>query len=135
MNWKRFKRSASDNGWSGFLDKTVRMEGIVEAPGLFTLEAQFKGRVVSSGSLTLGEGARVEGEIEGNHVIVYGRFDGVLAARGRVEIMPRGIVTGEVHTPCLVIEPGGIFDGYCHMLAATESAKPVTIPIRVVRQG
>jgi len=37
-----------------------------------------------------------------------------------VEIQAKGVVTGEIHTPCLVIEPGGIFDGRCHMLAASE---------------
>jgi hypothetical protein len=28
------------------------------------------------------------------------------------------------------MEPGAIFDGRCHMLSATEAAKPITIPIR-----
>ena len=48
-----------------------------------------------------------------------------------MEIQAKGVVTGEIHAPCLVIEPGGIFDGRCHMLAASESTKPLTIPIRV----
>jgi cytoskeletal protein CcmA (bactofilin family) len=87
--------------------------------------------VISSHSLILGEGARVEGQIEGNHVVIAGKFDGVIFAKGRVEIQAKGVVMGEIHSPCLVIEPGGIFDGQCHMLAASESTKPLTIPIRV----
>lgn len=135
MSWKRSKQASSPGDWSGFLDKAVRFDGTIEVPGTFRLEAQIKGNIISSGSLTLGEGARVEGQIEGNHVVVCGRFDGVIFAKGRVEIQPKGIVTGEIHAPCVVIEPGGIFDGQCHMLAAAESAKPVTIPIRVAQQG
>jgi len=46
-------------------------------------------------------------------VVISGHFDGVIFARGRVEIQPKGVVTGEVHSPCLVIDPGGIFDGRC----------------------
>jgi cytoskeletal protein CcmA (bactofilin family) len=42
-------------------------------------------------------------------------------------------VTGEVHSPCLVIDPGGIFDGRCHMLASSD-AGTVTIPIRALSQ-
>jgi cytoskeletal protein CcmA (bactofilin family) len=110
------------------------MEGTIEVPGTFRLEAQMKGNIVSSGSLTVGEGAHVEGQIDGNHVIVYGRFDGVILAKGHVEILPKGIITGEVHTPCLVINPGGVFEGYCHVLPPTEAAKPITIPIRVAQQ-
>jgi cytoskeletal protein CcmA (bactofilin family) len=135
--WRLSKKvPGSESGeWAGFLDKSVRLEGTIEFPGTIRLEAQVKGTIISSQTLMLGEGARVEGQIEGNHVLIAGRFDGVIFAKGRVEIQGKGIVTGEIHTPCLVIEAGGIFDGQCHMLAASEVAKPLTIPIRAVRQG
>jgi cytoskeletal protein CcmA (bactofilin family) len=135
MNWRQSRHGKNAGDWSGFLDKVVRFDGTIEVPGAFRLEAQVKGTIISDGSLTLGEGARVEGQIEGNQVVVCGRFDGVIIAKSRVEILPKGIVTGEIHAPCVVIEPGGIFDGRCHMLAAAESRKPLTIPIRVVQQG
>lgn len=47
-----------------------------------------------------------------------------------MEIQPNAIVTGEIHTPCLVIEPGAIFDGQCQMSAPTEALKPITMTIR-----
>jgi len=121
--------------WIGFLDKGVKLEGTLELSGTFRIDATMKGNIISGQSLILGENAKVEGQIEGNHVVVCGRFDGVIFAKGRVEIQAKGIVTGEIHAPCVVIEPGGIFDGQCHMLAAAESAKPLTIPIRVAQQG
>ena len=132
MAWKLSRRQYSHESslWAGFLDKAVRLEGTMEINGTFRLEAQVKGTIISSQTLMLGDNAHVEGQIEGNHVMISGRFDGVIFAKGRVEIQPKGIVTGEIHTPCLVIEPGGIFDGQCHMLAASEAAKPLTIPIR-----
>jgi len=108
----------------------VRLEGTLELAGTFRLDAQVKGNIISNDRLLLGESARVEGQIEGNQVVIAGRFDGVVFAKGRVEIQPKGVVTGEIHTPCLVIEPGGIFDGHCHMLASAEAAKPLTIPFR-----
>jgi cytoskeletal protein CcmA (bactofilin family) len=132
MAWKSKGREKGQEGadFSGFLEKNVRLEGTLEASGVLRLDSQMKGNILSSHSLVLGEGARVEGQIEGNHVAIAGKFDGVIFAKGRVEIQPKGVVTGEIHTPCLVIEPGGIFDGQCHMLTASESAKPLTIPIR-----
>ena len=57
-------------------------------------------------------------------------YDGVIFAKGRVEIEAKGVVTGEVHAPCMVIDPGGIFDGRCHMLASSDAVSSVTIPIR-----
>src|SRR5580658_9824443 len=125
----RRREAVSQNEWSGFLDRTVRFEGTLEFSGTLRIEAQVKGNILSNQTLVLGEGAKVEGQIEGNHVIIAGRFDGVIFAKGRVEIQAKGVVTGEIHAPCLVIEPGGIFDGQCHMLTASEPAKPLTIPI------
>ncbi len=80
--------------FTGFLDKGVRFEGTLEATGVFRIDAQLKGNVISTHSLILGEGARVEGQIEGNHVVIAGKFDGVIFAKGRVEIQAKGVVTG-----------------------------------------
>jgi len=121
--------------WTGFLDKGVRLEGTLELTGTFRLDGEVKGNIISGQTLILGESAKVEGQIEGNHVAISGRFDGVIFAKGRVEIQAKGVVTGEIHSPCLVIEPGGIFDGRCHMLTSSETSKPLTIPIRAASQG
>jgi cytoskeletal protein CcmA (bactofilin family) len=135
--WKKSKdaRAAEAGEWSGFLDKSVRFQGTLEFPGTFRVEGEVKGTIISSQTLMLGEAGRVEGQIEGNHVMISGRFDGVIFAKGRVEIQAKGTVTGEIHAPCLVIEAGGIFDGQCHMLAASETAKTLTIPIRAAQNG
>ena len=132
MAWRSKGRdkSAESGEFTGFLDKGVRFEGMLEASGVFCIDAQMKGNLLSTHSLTLGEGARVEGQIEGNHVVIAGKFDGVIFAKGRVEIEAKGVVTGEVHSPCMVIDPGGIFDGRCHMLASSDASTGVTIPIR-----
>ena len=137
MQWrsKGQSKDSENREFTGFLEKGVRFEGTLEASGVFRIDAQMKGNLLSSHSLILGEGARVEGQIEGNHVVIGGKFDGVIFAKGRVEIQAKGVVTGEIHTPCLMIEPGGIFDGRCHMLAASESTKPLTIPIRASQQS
>ncbi len=136
MAWGSKGKTKDDGSeeFTGFFDKGVRVEGTIEAAGVFRLDGPMKGNILSSHSLILGEGARLEGQIEGNHIVISGKFDGVIFAKGRVEIKAKGVVTGEVHTPCLVIEPGGIFDGRCHMLAASESTKPLTIPIRSAQQ-
>ena len=137
MAWLKHGRGKSrePDDWIGFLDKGVKLEGTLELAGTFRVNAHVKGNIVSDQSLILGEEARVEGQIEGNHVVISGRFDGVIFAKGRVEIQANGVVTGEIHAPCLAIEPGGIFDGRCHMLASSSSSKPLTIPIRAIQQG
>jgi len=129
MGW--FDRKRHDSGeWTGFLDQGVKLEGRLECSGTFRIDSAMKGTLVSHETLILGEHSNVEGQIDGNYVIVAGHFDGTIKASGKVEIQTKAIVTGEIHTPCLIMEPGAIFDGRCNMLAATEASKPITIPIR-----
>jgi len=131
MAWNWFDRKRQDpSEWTGFLERGVKIEGKIETAGTFRIDSAMKGTLVSDDSLILGENANVEGEIIGNRVVIAGRFDGSIRAKGRVEIQPSAVVTGEIHSPCVVIEPGAIFDGHCHMPAPAEPAKPVTIPIR-----
>lgn len=128
------RKSQDSSDWSGFLEKGVRFEGRLEVAGTFRLDGSVKGTIISTNTLILGENSSVNGQVEGGSVVIGGQFDGIINARAKVEIKAKAIVTGEVHTPCLIIESGAIFDGRCHMLAATEKAaeppKTITIPIR-----
>ena len=133
MAWK-WPGSSKDGveEWTGFIDQGVLLEGTLTLKGTFRIDGHVKGNIISEQTVVLGENAKVEGQIEGNRVVISGRFDGVIFAKGRVEIQAKGVVTGEVHSPCMVIDPGGIFDGRCHMLASSDAAAGVTIPIRAV---
>ena len=128
--WGGGGKDGASEEWTGFIDQGVTLEGTLTVTGTFRVDGNVKGNIISEQTIILGEGAKVEGQIEGNRVVIAGRFDGVIFAKGRVEIQVKGVVTGEVHAPCLVIDPGGIFDGRCHMLASSDAASTVTIPIR-----
>jgi cytoskeletal protein CcmA (bactofilin family) len=132
MAWFDRNRRHDSGEWTGFLEQGVKVEGKLESTGTFRIDSAMKGTLVSEETLILGEHATVEGEIHGNYVIIAGRFDGVIRAKGRVEIQTKAIVTGEVHAPCVLIEPGAVFDGSCHMLGSAQTSKPLTIPIRSV---
>ena len=133
--WSSAAKNGASEEWTGFIDQGVMLEGTLTVKGTFRVDGNVKGNIISEQTIILGEGAKVEGQIEGNRVVISGRFDGVIFAKGRVEIEAKGVVTGEVHSPCMVIDPGGIFDGRCHMLGSSETASTVTIPIRAAGNG
>jgi cytoskeletal protein CcmA (bactofilin family) len=118
--------------WSGFLDREARVEGALEAPGTFRLDGALRGRIHSGRLLVLGETADVEGEIEGRRISIYGRFRGTLRAATQVEIHSGAAVAGDVYTPCLVLDPGGRFDGHCFLSQAGARTDPLAVPIRGV---
>ena len=128
-------KSNGSSEWAGFIDRGVSIEGKMVIAGMFRVDGAVKGSIVSDHGLLLGENAHVEGQIDANDVTIAGRFDGHIFAKERVEIQAKGIVTGEIHSPCLVIQPGGILDGQCHMLSAAKQEEPLTIPIRSTVQA
>lgn len=105
-----------------FFEKGVKLEGTLDLPGTFRLEGEVKGTVRCKDQVIVGEGARVEGDVQGSVVSVAGQIKGNVTGKNRVEILSSGAVEGEVSTTCLVIEPGGVLDGQCHMRTQTESA-------------
>ncbi|HXT74192.1 MAG TPA: polymer-forming cytoskeletal protein [Candidatus Angelobacter sp.] len=123
-------KSGGSSEWAGFIDRGVSIEGKIKIAGMFRVDGHVKGNIASDHGLLLGENAHVEGQIDANDVTIAGRFDGSIFAKERVEIQSKGVVTGEIHSPCLVIQPGGILDGHCHMLSAARQEEPLTIPIR-----
>ena len=133
MAWKILERMQQEAGeWSGFLEQGVRLEGRLELPGTFRIDSWLRGSITSQEMLILGENSAVEGEIEVNAVTIAGRFEGRIQARGRVEIRSKAVVSAEIHTPCLIVEPGAMVDGRCHMVKGAEGSRPVTIPLRSV---
>src|SRR5437764_14352455 len=123
--WPSAAKSGATEEWTGFIDQGVTLEGTLTVTGTFRIDGHVKGNIISEQTVILGEGAKVEGQIEGNRVVISGRFDGVIFAKGRVEIEAKGVVSGDVHSPCMVIDPGGIFAGSCHILASSEPPSTV----------
>ena len=133
MAWNWLERKRQEAGeWTGFLDRGVLLDGTLRADGTLRIDCNMKGRIVSGGTLVLGEHALVEGDIDGNIVLVGGRFSGKIRATSRVAIQPNAIVTGDIQTPCLMIEPGGVFDGQCLIPSDGNAVPALTIPVRSV---
>ncbi len=109
-----------DVGWLGV---GVEVEGrITVNSGLVRLNTHVKGEIRSEGTILVNEQGDIEGEVHTKLISISGKVKGTVHATERIEIKEHGIVLGTIYTPCLVIDPGGYFDGECHM-PAPEPAK------------
>jgi len=59
----------------------------------------------------VGRSANITAEVVAREVIVYGKVNGDLCARDRIEIRKDGSVTGDLTTARIVIEDGAYFKG------------------------
>ena len=80
------------------------------------INGRFSGRLESKGTLTIGNTAHVEANINGDNIVIAGKVKGNVIAKKMLVLMPTAVLTGDVSTPKLNIVEGAIFQGRCQML-------------------
>lgn len=98
-------------------------EGELSFQGAVRIEGKIKGSVKVGNMLTIAYYGNVIGDIHAETVVCKGKIKGVVHAVKKVEIQPDGVIEGNVHAPSFQIDPGGRFEGRCHMTAAPKNSK------------
>lgn len=98
------------------LGKGSEFEGKLTFEGQVRIDGKFNGQIVTKDVLIIGDGARVQAEIEAGHVIINGTVEGNVKATQLIELkQPGGRVRGNLETPALSMDRGVIFEGTCKM--------------------
>ena len=106
------------------LGRGREFEGKLTFEGTVRIDGVLRGEVFTDDVLIVGEGARLEAEIDIGEVIVQGTVVGNIKAKRSIEIHAPGRVKGDLHTPSLQIDKGVIFEGRCFMEGLAEKAVP-----------
>jgi len=109
------QRTESAGRVSGFIDKDTEITGNIKFKDSFRIDGIFKGKILSGGSLIVGETGDLEADVEADSISINGRVKGSLNARDRIEIFSQGRVIGKIVAPKLIIEEGAFFQGSCQM--------------------
>ena len=110
-----FKNEGGQGELNGFLDRGSHLNGELQFENSFRVDGKLTGKVVSTGSLVVGDGGEVDAEVEVAQVFVSGVLRGSVTATGRIQIAAGGKVFADLSTPSLVIEDGAVFEGQCSM--------------------
>lgn len=113
---------------SNFLANDTEFEGKLKCDGTIRIDGHFKGEILATGTLVIGELGIVESDIHAHYIIVSGEVHGKIVADEKIEIRPPGKVFGNIQAPCVVLNEGVIFEGTCQMQEAKEAAeKPLVV--------
>ena len=91
----------------------ARFEGAVGFVGSARISGDVLGDVLARGELEIARGARVEGRVESDQLIVAGEIHGDVHVSGRLAVLTGGRVTGHVDTGTLRVEDGATIEGPC----------------------
>lgn len=86
-------------------------EGELRFKGMARIAGKLKGEIKGSGSLIIEPSAKVEANVELDHLILLGEFKGRVKARKSVIMKPPANFSGEVSSPSLIIKEGVFFEG------------------------
>ncbi len=98
-----------------FLGNGTEFDGKLLLKGSVRIDGVFKGEILGTGTLIIGEGANVEADITIDNLLIFGNVKGNLEIRERVEICSTGKLFGDLRTPGFVVQEGATFDGDCRM--------------------
>lgn len=107
---------------NGLLDKGCSFEGKLTFDGTVQINGDFSGEIYSDGTLVVGTEAQVKAKIFVDTLVVYGKVDGQIEAKSRVEMHVPAMVTAALKTKHLSVEDGVIFQGTCTMDRQSEPA-------------
>lgn len=99
-----------------YLGKNSFFEGKLTLEGIFRLDGKVHGEIYHKGTLIMSETGTFKGKIEVSSLILNGKIEGEVKATERIEIHSRGQLFGVIHTPVLVVQDGGVFEGNCTMV-------------------
>ena len=80
------------------------------------ITGRFSGKLETKGTLTIGQTALVDAQIQGENIIIAGKVKGNVIAKKMLVLMPGAFLTGDISTPKLNIVEGATFQGRCQML-------------------
>ncbi|MGH7992904.1 MAG: bactofilin family protein [Limisphaerales bacterium] len=93
------------------LNSDVEIKGNIKFSGELSLDGKLEGEIHTDGTLQLGDGAIVNGNINAQSVIVRGKVHGNINAREKIEIKSKAELFGDIRASKLVIEEGVTYVG------------------------
>jgi cytoskeletal protein CcmA (bactofilin family) len=113
-------REIKEGTLSGFVGSGTELTGETTFKAMLRVDGHLSGKISSSsGTLIVGATGKIDANVEVAVAVVHGTVNGDIIASQRLELGRASKVNGNIQTPSLVIEQGGIFEGNCKMLKMT----------------
>src|SRR4051794_11075715 len=103
--------NGTPNSSKNVLGSDVEIKGNLKFAGELTFDGKLDGEIQTDGTLHLGDGAIVNGNISAQSVIVRGKINGNIIAREKIELKAKTELFGDIRAAKLAMEEGVTFVG------------------------
>ena len=102
---------------NGLIDRGCSVEGKLTFDGTVQINGDFRGEILSDGTLIVGSDARLNAKIQVDTIVIEGNVEGQIEAKQKIELRRGATLIGDVSSPALAVEEGAVFHGRCQMLS------------------
>jgi cytoskeletal protein CcmA (bactofilin family) len=120
--------STTGNASKNVLNSDVEIKGNIKFSGELTFDGKLDGEIHTDGTLNLGDGAVINGNINAANVVVRGKINGNINAKEKIEIKGKTELFGDIRATRLAIEEGVTFVGKTEV--NPNKVSPITPPPR-----
>ena len=114
-----------DGQIKAYMGQDTVFNGSLNFDGTVRIDGKFEGQVFTDDTLIIGETGNLIADITAGTIICMGLVEGTLMASKKVEIHAKSRVIGNIKSPALYIELGGILDGTCDMTGKNTKIIPL----------
>ncbi len=76
---------------------------------------KFEGSISSKGKIHVADGAECKAQVSAKEVAVEGHINGNVEASDRVDLRPKGVITGDITAARMTMADGASLDGHCRI--------------------
>jgi len=121
---KEQKRAAEEiSNSSNVIGKGTTIEGNIDTSGNIRIEGRVIGNIKSRAKIALGNSSQVDGNVTAQNADIEGHVKGKIDISEVLVLKATSVITGDISTSKLVIEPGATFNGSCKMGAGLRDFK------------
>ncbi len=92
--------------------------GDMTATGDVRIDGTLEGNLHTKGKIVIGETGKTKGEVKCKNADISGKIEGKIIVSELISLKPTSMISGEIATNKLAIEPGARFTGNCNMTDA-----------------
>ncbi len=110
---------------------SVKIQGDLNSEGNIRIEGQVSGKVKTSQSVFVIQGAKITADVVAGNAVIGGEIQGNLKISGQLILQPTAKILGDIACQVLRVEDGAVFSGKCSMntgeMVSTNGKKSVKL--------
>jgi len=99
-----------------FIGKSIKVKGNISSEQSIRIEGKITGNITSNNSITIGKSGISSGRLEAEYINILGNSKGTIVSGKKLNILSNAKFNGNITSPKVIIDEGGIFNGNMNML-------------------